>query len=181
MTPFLTFITPTYKRPKGLAACLASVGQQTAAARIQQVVIADHVGVGIGGMYASLPAYAGSVLGQYVHVLCDDDELAAPDAVERVERFALEQEWPPVILVATNKGGLQWPAGQPWPPMLGQIDLGCFIVRADVWKAHVQHYGQCYEGDWMFADAVYRAGHRAAWCDLLFSVGGVSRGAAEAA
>ena len=182
MTPFLTVLTPAYRRPKGLAACLASVQAQTLASQIQQLVIVDHVGIGIAGMYASLPDYAPAVKGQYVHILFDDDELADPRVVAEVCAFAEAHGHPPVIVVSAQKGGYQWPAGEPWPPQMGRIDLGCLIVRADVWKAHVQDYGKRYEGDYDFAAALFTAGHQAAlFCELLFSRGAVSRGAAEAA
>lgn len=182
MSPFLTFLTPTYRRPKGLAACLASVQAQTLVGQIQQLVIVDHVGNGIDGMFASLPAYAPAVQGQYVHLLCDDDVLAGPSVVADVRAFAGAYEYPPVILVSAQKGDSRWPAGEPWPPKLGRIDLGCLIVRADVWKAHVQDYGKRYEGDWDFAYALFLAGYDvASCCEMLFVRGGVSRGAAEAA
>src|SRR5262245_6026283 len=134
--PFVTLLTPTYKRPKQLAACLASVGSQTAADRIEQIVIPDHVGIGIEGMFARVPLYREAVHGLYVSFLCDDDVLATPTVVEQLEQFASANGNPPLILVATNKGGNEWPFGEPWPPKLGLIDLNCFIVRADIWKAH---------------------------------------------
>jgi hypothetical protein len=141
----------------------------------------DHVGVGIAGMYASLPQYRDAVCGQYVYLLCDDDALTDCDVIERVERYAKDYQYPPVIVVDVNKGGLQWPSGTCWPPVCGKIDLGCLIVRADVWKAHVSDYGQSYEGDFAFASAIHAAGHSAAYLPLLFARGAVSRGAAEAA
>lgn len=179
--PFITFYTPTYRRPHGLARCLASVAGQTAIHDIEQIVIPDHVRVGIDGMYANIPRYIDAVHGDYVHLLADDDELAGPTVVEQVRDFAVAHQFPPVILVAVNKGGLELPIGSPWPPVMGHIDLGCVITRADVWKAHAKDYGRRYEGDFDFAAALYQAGHSAEWCDLLFLTGGVSRGAAEAA
>lgn len=179
MTPFLTFYTPTYRRPSGLARCLASVSGQTLAGRIQQIVIPDHVGVGIDGMYARVPDCALAVAGRYVHLLCDDDVLADETAVADVERFAQAHDYPAVILVLSQKNGSVWPVGQMWPPVCGQIDLGCLIVRSDVWKAHCHEYGRRYEGDYDFAAALHRAGHEAKVYPRLFVIGGVSHGAAE--
>lgn len=180
MTPFLTLYTPTYKRPRALARCLASVAAQTAVRTIEQIVIPDHLGIGIAGMYAAIPQYADAVHGRYVHVLADDDELADPHVVATVRSFADARAEPPVILVGVLKGSLliQQPS---WPPVLGAIDLGCLIVRSDVWKAHAGDYGKRYEGDWDHADALHRAGHAAAYCPVLFLRGGQSHGAAEAA
>ena len=132
--PFLSLYTPTYKRPTGLARCLASVAQQTAVADIEQIVIVDHLGIGIDGMYARIPDYAGAVHGDYVHVLADDDELAGPDVVQTVRDCAEANGHPAVILVAVQKGGLVL-TSPAWPPVLGGIDLGSMIVRRDVWTA----------------------------------------------
>lgn len=179
MTPFLTLYTPTYRRPQQLARCLESVRIQTAVSDIEHLVIPDHVGLGIGGMYGRIPQYAQAVHGLYVMVLCDDDELASPTVVEQVRDFAIGQCYPDVLLLRTNKGGRELPAGSPWPPRLGAIDLNCVMTKADVWRAHVQDYGQNYEGDYWYSAALAKAGHTPVMCDVLFSVGAVSRGAAE--
>jgi hypothetical protein len=177
--PFLTFYTPSYRRPHGLAKCLASVQMQTIVSEIEQIVIPDHVGLGVGGMFAQVSRYASAVHGDYVYLLCDDDVLASPDVVEMVRRFAQLQGLPPVILVDAKKGGATWPVGEPWPPRCGAIDLGCIITRRDVWQAHAKDYGARYEGDYDFMQAVSQAGYPAVYCPVLFSIGAVSRGAAE--
>lgn len=178
-TPFMTFYTPTYRRPKGLAACLDSVQRQTAVDAIEQIVIPDHVGLGIGGMYQRIPDYADAVHGDYVHVLADDDVLASPTVVERVRDFARTHDQPALILVAVNKAG-NWILPS-WPPVCGAIDLGCLIVRGDVWQAHAAAYGACYEGDYTFAAALHANHVQAVRMDLHFLSGGVMHGAAEAA
>jgi GT2 family glycosyltransferase len=181
--PFMTFYTPTYRRPQALAACLASVQAQTAVASIEHIVIPDHVGLGVGGMYQRVPFYANAVHGKYVHVLADDDILVSPTVVEEVLACAVRNEDPEVIIVKSKKGNSVYPTKAHWPPAMGYIDLGCIITRRDVWRRHVQAYGHPgrYEGDFDFADAVWQAGHKAVFCDLLFVEGGIMRGAAETA
>lgn len=180
-TPFLSFYTPTYKRPQALARCLASVAAQTDVALIEQIVIPDHVGIGVDGMFAAVPRYGAILSGRYVHLLADDDALASPHVVEIVRHFAEAHDNPPVILVRVVKGGVLLPSsGEPWPPVCGQIDLGCLIVRSDIWKAHAADYGQRYEGDYDFAHALFEAGLPALMCDMLFLCGDVMRGAPEA-
>jgi hypothetical protein len=179
--PFLTFLTPTYKRPNLLQACMASVQAQTAVEHIEHIVLPDYVGRGVGGMFTQLPLYAESVHGDYVHILCDDDVLANTHVVAQVRKFAEREGMPPVLLVKAQKGDATWPAGKPWPPRCGAIDLGCCITRRDVWQRYVEDYGSTYEGDFAFADAVHRAGYEAESLDLLFLRGKVMRGAAEAA
>jgi hypothetical protein len=180
MKPFLTFYTATYKRPQALARCLASVASQTLVSEIEHIVIPDHVGLGIGGMYQRVKHYAHAVHGEYVHFLADDDVLADPRVVEVVKQAAEQNGYPPMLLVRVNKGGSLLPIGQfIWPPVEAHIDLGCFITRADVWKAHAHRYGNRYEGDFDFAQAVADSGYSATFVDVLFLVGGVNRGAPE--
>lgn len=180
MTPFLTFYTPSFRRPQGLARCLASVQAQTAVESIEHIVIPDHLGVGVGGMFARIQQYADAVHGRYVHILCDDDFLASTTVVACVESFAEAQDYPELIIVDAEKGGSRWPTRPAWPPRFGYIDLGCGIVRADVWKRHVAEYQPVYEGDFTFFQALADAGVKAAHYPILFSVGLVSHGAAEA-
>lgn len=180
MTPFLSFYTPTYKRPLGLRNCLESVARQTAVDAIEQIVIPDHLGVGIHGMYARIRLYASALHGAYAHVLADDDELSTPDVVAEVRDFAEARGYPPLILVGVQKGALviREPA---WPPVQGAVDLGCLILRADIWRAHAEDWGQRYEGDFDMAAALHRAGVPAMFCPVLFLRGGQSHGRAEAA
>ena len=183
MQPFITFLTSTFRRPAGLAACLASVGEQTAVEHIEHIVLPDHVGRGIvGGLFERLPQYADAVHGRYVHLLGDDDVLADRTVVERVMAFADAHDHPPLILVEAKKGPWFLPApGEPWPPRLGRVDLGCVITRADVWREHVGSYGKRYEGDFDFLLALYAAGIEAEFCDVLFMFGPIGAGRAEAA
>lgn len=182
MTPFLTFYTPTYKRPVALARCLASVGAQTLVAEIEQIVLPDHLGLGIvGGLYGRIPLYADACRGRYVHVLADDDALAGPDVVAQVKAFAETEGFPPVIVVRARKSGYEMPACDLNPPECGAIDMGCFILRADVWRQHAADYGPRYEGDYDHALALYRAGHRFAVLPTLFVVGDARKGKPEVA
>lgn len=180
-SPFLTLITPTYKRPKQLAACLDSVAKQTAVADIEQIVMPDHVGYGVAaGLFGRMSWVKPVVRGAYVNILCDDDVLPDERAVEKVRSFASNHEDPAVIVARVIKNGLRLPLCAPEAePICGQVDLTSFIVRSDVWHAHVSDYGQRYEGDFDHASALYRAGRRFAFCDVLWAVGAASNGRPE--
>lgn len=177
--PFLSFFTPTYRRPRQLAACLESVRTQTWPC--EQVVIPDHVGIGIAGMYATVARYASALHGEYVHFLADDDRLASPQVVGEVRGFARAHGNPPVIVVRAIKNGLSLPVTMSGPPVQGAIDLGCLITRRDVWQAHANDYGRRYEGDFDFALALWNAGHAFVYADILFEVGPALHGAPEIA
>jgi glycosyltransferase involved in cell wall biosynthesis len=179
MTPFLTVLTPTYRRPVGLIACLESVWTQTAIDQIEQVVMVDHIGLGIGGMYQQVPRYAALVRGQYVTWLCDDDTFTSPTIVAELQQAVQAEGEPPLLIVDTIKAGLRWPASHRWPPTVGQIDGNCAVTRADVWHQFVAAYGDRYEGDFDQLFAMAAAGVPAVFCDLLLSIGAVSRGAPE--
>jgi hypothetical protein len=178
--PYFTFYTPTFRRPQSLARCMASVAEQTIVDKVEQIVIPDHVGLGVGGMYKRVSLYANAVHGRYVHILADDDVLVSPLVCEQVREFAVSNCEPEMVIVNSKKGDT-YPKGAPWPPVIGRFDLGCMVVRNDVWRRHVQAYGHPgrYEGDFDFAIAVWAAGHKAEYLDLLFVEGAVSRGAKE--
>jgi hypothetical protein len=182
MQPFLSFYTPTFRRPMALAKCMQSVQAQTLVEEIEQVVIVDHVGLGVAGMYERVPSYASSMHGRYVHMLADDDVLAGPHVVAQVRERAEREGFPPVLIVSAIKGHLTLPLDNAGPPICGRIDLGCLIVRNDVWQQHVKDYGSRYEGDFDIADALWKAGHQFVYArDIMFLIGAVSRGAAEVA
>lgn len=183
MQPFLTFLTPTYRRPQQLAACLASVSAQTAVRAIEQIVLPDHVGLGIvEGLYGRLPHYVDAVHGRYVHVLADDDVLASPAVVEAVQAFAQTHKDPPAIVVRAQKGPMVLPSAGLDPPQCGAFDMGCLIQRADIFRQFVGRYctGR-YEGDYDHALALWQAGIPFAVLDLLFVVGRQGYGQPEVA
>ena len=176
---FLSFYTPTYKRPVQLARCQASVQAQTVPC--QQLIVRDEVGIGVDGMFRAVPRHAAGLWGQYVHMLADDDVLAGPDVVAQVQAVAHHEQQPDVIIVRALKNGLLLPLEMQGPPILGQIDLGCVITRRDVWLQHVHDYGALgrYEGDYDHVSAMWRAGRRFVYAGILFEHGPASHGAPE--
>lgn len=181
--PFLTLYTPTYRRPQALARCLESVRTQTAVARVDQLVLPDHCGYGVGpGLYGRMPWYVSAVRGDYVLVLADDDELADHTVVEDLEQFARDHAYPDVIVCDAIKNGLRMPRCAPLgEPVQGHTDLCCYVEKRDVWLRHIPDYGQSYEGDFHHAHAVWAAGHSRAYLRRLIVVGAAMHGRPEAA
>lgn len=180
--PFLSLYTPSFRRPVQLAACLASVQAQTLAARIHHIIEPDYEGLGVGGMFTRLATRPPRCYGEYVMFLGDDDVLAAPDAVARLEQVARDASSPHVIIVSTEKGHHgRLPTDTAGPPMLGRIDLNCVVTRRDIWDTHVQDYGVgTYEADFAHVSAMWQAGRRFHYApELLLSRGAVSGGAPE--
>ncbi len=150
---------------------------------IEQIVIPDHAGIGgdagVGQMFGRIQHYADAVHGDYVHILCDDDELASAVSVETVRDFIEANDRPELVIVDVLKGDWRLPTGDPWPPQHSRIDLGCGIVRADVWKKHVGAYRASYDGDFQFLAALHAAGVQAKSLPFLFMVGEISHGVTE--
>lgn len=179
--PFLTLWTTSYMRPQALARNMESVATQTVVKQIEQLVFPDHVGYGWDAMYGRVQWYAPAVRGKYVAWLNDDDALPKRDVVERLITVAKTQQEPDVIVVRVKKGPVEFPkesAG--WPPVHGKVDLGSYVLRRDVFLAHLKDYGHRYEGDYDHVSAVYLAGRRAVIAtDLLFAEGPASGGRPE--
>jgi hypothetical protein len=186
--PFISFFTPTYRRPAQLANCLESVRCQTLARDCEQVVVPDHVGLGVGGMFERVPLYAGALHGRYVHFLCDDDVLAHQQAVAQLKAAVAAEDEPDVVIVGSQKPGGMFPTRNAGPPELGGIDLGCFVVKREVWLRHCADYGRRYEGDFDFIHGIWtakdrgfeEADYRWSWHkEIHFVTGAASRGRYE--
>jgi glycosyltransferase involved in cell wall biosynthesis len=183
--PWLSIYTPTHKRPKGLAACMASVQAQTVANRIQHLIVPDYAGVGlVEALYQWPTRYAASLIGDYVTFMADDDVLETPTVVEELERLSVQHNFPDVLIVQSHKFASNMDLGslpyeQFGPPQLGRIDLGSVVTRRDVWFQHVQDYGQRYEGDFDHVRAMWDAGRRFAYTGLPFVRGGIGHGVPE--
>ena len=179
--PFLTLYTNTYQRPTLLARCLASVSAQTAADDLDQLVLPDHVRYGVGpSLYGRVPWYAAAVRGKYVNFLCDDAVLASDTVVAELRESATHLGFPPVISVIVEKNGRMFPACDlSKGPVCGAIDLTSYIIRQDIWQAHVKDYTMRYEGDFDHAQALWQAGYGVAFLPLLWARGGAMNGRPE--
>lgn len=179
--PFITFYTPTFRRPHGLAKGMESIERQTAVKHIEQIIVPDFVGHGIAdGLYGRIPWYAHACRGEYVHVMADDDMLFAENVVERVMKFARAKGNPPVIMVDVIKNGFEYPCCHPLgEPEVAHVDLGCYILRRDIWLKHCDDYGKRYEGDFDHAMVLHKAGYNREYLNMTFVEGGASNGRPE--
>jgi len=179
--PFLTLYTATYLRPVALARNMASVGRQTATGDIEQLVLPDHVGYGlVNGLYGRITWYADACRGDYVAFLSDDDELAGENVVAALKVFADKRGRPEVISVRVKKGREEFPKSDPTAePIEGDVDLGTFVMRRDVWLAHKSDFGLRYQGDYDLAVAMWKAKRQIVPMDLLFAFGPAGGGRPE--
>jgi hypothetical protein len=168
-------------RPQALARNLESVATQTAVEHIEQYVFPDHVGYGWDAMYGRVMWYAPVIRGKYVAWLNDDDMLSSRTVVESLMRVAARRQDPDIIVVKVRKGILDFPKDNyGWPPTHGNVDLGNYVIRKDVFLAHTKDYGHRYEGDFDHAAEMYLAGRKAVLAnEILFAEGPASGGRPE--
>ena len=169
-SPFLTIITPTYRRPVGLKMCRASVSGQNGAEHIQHLIVEDAIGKGVDGMYRDLPQQNDAIRGEYVFMLSDDDCLLFPDVVSLARQIAADYDFPECIMVKQFYDGRILPAPGCWqaPPACGFVTLSNWLVRRDV---HIETpYGARYEGDFDHIAAIWRRPNvKIVWADVVLS------------
>jgi hypothetical protein len=161
---FLSIYVPTYKRPKALADCLASIEAQTDQ-DLEVVLIKDEIGIGIDGMYADIQNHIDEVHGDYVFVLSDDNLITDIDFVKRLKKVV--DEYNPDVIVFKNEIVGILPSIWDAKPQLGHIDLSCFVVRSDIWKANADKWGKRYEGDYDFINSLWEQGYQFYWLDVV--------------
>jgi glycosyltransferase involved in cell wall biosynthesis len=174
---FLSIYVPTYKRPRMLERCLASIFAQSDK-DFEVVLVRDEIGIGIDGMYADIPNHLNEVHGEYVFVLSDDNLITDADFVSNLKQVARSCELDVIVFKNKIVGTLPdiWNAA----PQEGHIDLSCFAVKADVWKANADKWGKCYAGDYHFIRSLWDQGFNFCWWNVTpIMAMQISRGAPE--
>jgi hypothetical protein len=143
---FICLVTRTYKRPKALAALVASLEAQQDQ-DYEHLIIPDEIGVGIpavNGMFRQLDLTDRAT---YIWVMDDDNYL---DDAAIVTIRALNQG-ADVLIVGHERGDIVYPSSE---PANGTIDIACMLVTPAVWMKHRGSYGEHYAGDWDFMSSV---------------------------
>lgn len=155
VAPYLTIYTPTYKRPRLLADCMASVAMQTVPP-LEHIIVADYIGIGIARMYQEIEYRANSFNGDYVYILQDDDMLKDQLVIEDFYN-EVYMEQPPVVIARNYKGKRLLPDKGYWEqePKQNHIDLSGFIIRNDVFYDNRNNFGRRYEGDFDFIHSLW--------------------------
>lgn len=162
--PFLSIYLPTYKRPVMLAKCIESILKQNDQ-DLEVVLVRDDIGIGIDGMYGDIPNHLDEVHGQFVFVLSDDNLITDADFVSGLKAIVAEHQ--PDVVVFKNQVASVQPDRWDCAPELGHIDLSCFAVKADIWKANADKWGKCYEGDYHFIRSLWDQGFDFYWWDAM--------------
>ena len=169
--PLLEILTRCYRRPRMLAANMASMAVQTDPDWVQ-TLLPDWEGRGVGWSFGNLAAYAPRVVGEYIWVLDDDDLCMRPTLV--AELRTLVAGWPGVVMVRMDHGPsgilpnrLAW--GDCQNLTVGGVGVSAPIVRADLWQAHAWAYGEHYAGDFDFLAALLATQPTVVWHDVVAS------------
>jgi len=159
--------TPTFRRPRQLAICEASVESQSLT--VQHLIVRDEVGIGIDGMYAAVAGHVGEVEGEYVLILNDDNVFADDEFVADLEDEVDFADEPQVVVYRIDHVGRELPDEEHWgrEPECGFIDCANFAVRRDVWVRHAGDWGRRYEGDFDFIHRLWREKYSFHWWDRL--------------
>jgi hypothetical protein len=167
---FLTIYTPTFRRPGMLERCVASVTRQESLEMIQHIIVRDEVGLGIAGMFAEIPRHVEEMVGDYVYILQDDDELADGRCVADVQEWICRQMVNPAVIMVRNiKRGMNLPLMWETRPVCGWVDLGGYLVKREVFAENAGMFGRRYEGDYDFIDRLWAMGYTFGWCARLFA------------
>lgn len=161
---FLTIYTPTFRRPKQLERCKASVAAQSEGG-YQHAIVVDDVGLGVAGMFRDIETHHADILGDYVYFLSDDDVFADEHVIRDLKAFVQTADYPDVIMARATIGPHTYPIFWEAPPQQGAVTLSNWIVRKHVWVD--TPYGARYEGDADFITACWQKEYRFAWWDRL--------------
>lgn len=179
--PFITIITPCYKRPLALARNRASVTAQLRT-DIEQILVIDDVGRGWDWISKELALATRHARGQYIVCLDDDDELTEPGVIDDLAASLRELETLPDVIVTLCEIQYSFgpriivPEPEYWgkPPVKGHISGQCVILKRDVRMKHLQDFGADADGmviDFPWMRAVFEPGNHYSvlWLPLVMS------------
>lgn len=163
---FLSIITRTYKRPVALAACLASQEEQTCR-DFEHDLIVDEVGVGIEETYRLMSVRDWhEITGEYVYFLDDDNVLTGPDVVQSIRDVTKNR--PDIIVARAILGNLGLlPPHLGIPLMRGRIDLGCVVMRRDIFLQAARCFQPRYDGDFDYIAGGIAVSNSLVWLNKI--------------
>ena len=164
--PFLSIVTRHHiGRPRMLRDCWQSLKAMTDN-DFEHVLLIDDGPRGLEYANCQFERHKHLVRGRYVWKLDDDDLLVYPDFLSDLKAI-VEEHKPHIVMVKANVGyddvqrrdfGVM-PSANVWNnrPLCGEICCLNYIVRADVWRSHIE---ACCGGigcAWRFTSAIWEA------------------------
>jgi hypothetical protein len=182
--PFLSIVTrhvPTHraeKIKKNRESILMQIEKN-----FEQVFIEDPVGHGMLAANKSFELVKDKILGDYVHLLDDDDYYVKESFTLRMEELAKENNSPDFIFfkmfIGTGDGDQIYPKPDCWGdiPKIARIGGSCFIVKREIYQKNIHHFGLRRCGDFNFLKKCFEDNPTRIWHDeLMAETGSVGRG-----
>jgi len=152
----------------------------------EQVLLHDTVGRGVSVANKALWAYRHLAKGEYIYILDDDDRIVDDGFVDTLKTLCAADQ-PGIVLFRTRyPDGSIKPRSDLWQfaPKRGQMPVCSYIVRRDLWIAHIQQFWRGLDvdhvspaGDWYFLQSVWKSNPMTVWVDsIMAEVQRVSRG-----
>jgi len=184
--PFLTIITRSYKRPKGLSKNQESIEALTDK-DIEQIFIHDEHGVGMfeANKSFSYPEVQNSINGKYVFLLDDDDFIVNPHMIEQLKNITVIGDYDIIFFRMNIIGGPNgdlYPTPETWgiAPKVAHIGGSCFVVSTEIYKKFIHNFAHTRMGDFKFLEALWATNPKAHWHDVLMcETGRIGRGRPE--
>lgn len=183
-TPFLTIVTrhlPNHRVDK-LKANQTSITEQVSK-NFEQIFIEDPKGYGMLEANKSFALVKDMIKGEYVHLLDDDDNYTSPEFTQRMENVAIGHSYPDFIFfknkILTGDGDNIYPKPDCWGdiPKIARIGGSCFVVKTEIYKRMIHHFGLRRCGDFNFLKKCFAENPTRYWHDELFvETGSVGRG-----
>ena len=179
--PFLSIVTRTCKRPKALKICQKSLADQTCQ-DFEHIIIVDEVGRGVAWANGMMAERDWSDLnGQYVYIL-DDDNIMLPGAIEAIKASAPDHDMVICRINRLKRVHRVFPEDAYWQkkPKYRHIDIGCVVLRRDLFLKAVKRFTARYEGDFDFISEAYFLAESVNWRSrLIMKLQRISAGTTE--
>ena len=163
---FLSIVTRTCRRPKALAKCKRFVKAQDCQ-DYEHIIIVDEIGRGAPWANRMLAKRDWSDLnGDYVYIL-DDDNLLLKGAITAMQNGAGQHDLLICKINRLKRVQRSFPEDEYWemPPVYRHIDIGCVVLRIDLFLHSVKYFTARYEGDYDFISEAYRSAKSVNWVD----------------
>jgi hypothetical protein len=175
--PFLSVITRRHgdRRPEGFKR--NQIAMNNLKGSWEQILIKDKVGKGL--YYANMSFMLASpfITGEYVYMIDDDDFINNQKMIPILQDIAERHNPDVIVFRMTIKNGAfnnHYPSPQCWKekrPIQAHIGGSCFVVKRELWKQHIHHFGKPRFGDYFFLEALWRIVPKIKtyWCDVLMA------------
>ena len=164
---FLSIITRTCKRPKALAKCKRSVLAQDCE-DWEHIIIEDKIGHTVAWANGMLAERDWSdINGDYAYILDDDNKLLGGAVTAMFNGAAGQHDLLICRINRLRSDQRSFPEDEYWqrPPVYQHIDIGCVVLRRDLFLHSVKHFTAKYEGDFDFISEAYRTAKSVNWVD----------------